>query len=505
MAKIYDFVAKSAAEHREDYLRTLKVGLISRGVPNPNILPGSDEYARADALANELAVISANTIIKVEDVMPDSAEGDDLARIAAVYGLTKQGAAGSVGAVILSSSQSTTVTTGQELIDEEGLRYAVTLGGTYVDGDVIPIAAVDTGERTNRDEGDNLRWTSSPAFADEGALVAPGGLTNGIDEENDEVLRQRLLAYLRNPPKSGNWEYVAELAEASSPSVQKAAVYPAIQGGATFHVAVWAAPTASNKSRVVAGTTLSGTITPYVQGQMPEHAYSVVTSVTDVNADVAFGLILPDAPTAVPPGGGGGWLDGTPWPNIDGTSTFRVRVSSVTNTTNFVVDAVTAPQVGISRIAWLSPYNWTLYTAKVTASTGSSGAYTITIDNPFPGITAGCYIWPNCLNAQAYVDTVLESFAMLGPGEKTTNTSALLRGFRHPKPGTAWPSQLGGFFLRNLTADHEEVEASQYYHRTDGTTTVTGTAGQVTPQVPGSVTDPPKIFVPRHIAFYRVP
>jgi hypothetical protein len=161
--------------------------------------------------------------------------------------------------------------------------------------------------------------------------------------------------------------------------------------------------------------------------------------------------------------------------------------------------------VSVSQIAWLSPYDWKLYTALVTAVSGTSGAYVVTLDKPFPSVATGCYIWPNCQNAQTYADAVLAAFALMGPGEKTSNVSALIRGFRHPRPAAAWPYTLGSHLPNALTKAQSEIGAAQFFHRTDGTTTLTGSSGVVTPQVPASVTDPPKIFRPRHIAFYRIP
>lgn len=505
MATLNTFVTRSSNVIRDAILRVIRVGLIERGVSAPNVTPGSDWYVEAQAIADQLVVVEANGALKADELMPDTATGTALARIAAIFGLSKQPAAGSVGAIVLTSSGATTIATGTQLIDGDGLAYEVTTGGTYSDGDTVPISAIDTGIKTNREAGYYLRWVSTPILASSKAAVATGGLTNGIDEEDDEALRGRLLTLLQNAPGSGNAEHVAEMAEASTSSVQKAFVYPAIQGPATVHAAVTAAPTETNKSREIASATMTGTVSPYVQGHLPEHVYSVITTVADVNADVAFGLSLPEAPTASPPGPGGGWVNGTPWPAPDDSSTFRCTVTAVTSTTQFTVDATTSPTANVSQICWLSPYEWKLYSALVTAVSGTSGAYVVTLDKPFTGIATGCYIWPKCQNAQAYVDAVLAAFALMGPGEKTTNASALVRGFRHPRTAAGWPNTLGPHLLRSISSAQTEVESVQFFHRTDGTTTVTGSSGTVAPQVPASVSDPPNIFVPRHIAFYRIP
>jgi len=505
MAELNTFVVRDSVTIRDAILRTIRSGLIARGVENPNVTPGSDWFVQAQAYANQLVVIEANAVIKADEQMADTATGDSLARICAIFGLSKQAAAGSAGHVVLSSSTATTISTGSQLIDGAGLAYEVVTGGIYNDEDLIPVRAVATGTATNLAAEEVLRWVSTPPFADEKALVANDGLVNGIDEESDDALRERLFSRLQNPPRSGNASHIAEDAEASSPSVQKAFVHPAILGPSSVGVVVTAAPTETNKSRDVDSIILTGTVTPYIKGIYPEHAEINVTTVTNVDADVAFGLILPEAPTASPPGPGGGWFNGSPWPAPDASTSWRCTVTTVTSTTVLIVDALTSPTINVSKICWLSPIEWKLYQALVVNVSGTSGAYTITLDAPFVGIATGDYIWPNCENAQAYVDATLAEFALMGPGEKTANASALIRGFRHPRSAAGWPMTLGGHLTRALTAVGDEVESAQFFHRTDGTTTLTGSAGLVTPQVPAALTDPPKIFRPRYVAFYRVP
>ena len=499
------FVTRDPTEIRDSFCRTMRNGLIERGVANPNVTPSSDWYVLGTAIGLQCAVVEANCAIKSEAQMPDTAVGDELARWAAIFGLSKQAAAGSTGGVVLESSAATTVATGTQLYDDAGLRYEVTIGGVYSDGDTIPIAAISTGTATNHAEDDVLRWVTTPAFADEQALVASGGLVNAADEEDDEALRARVLAYMQNAPRSGDWEHACELAEASTSRVQKAFAYPAIQGPGSYHLAVTAAPTSTNRSRVVEAATVTGTVSPYVLGKMPTHAYGVITATADVNTDVAFSLTLPEAPTASPPGLGGGWKDGSPWPAPDGSATFRCTVTAVTSDLVFTVDATTPPQAGISHIAWLSPSNWRLYRAVVASFTGTSGAYVVTLDAPLTGIATGDYVWPDCVQAETYASAILDAFELMGPGQKSSNASALIRGFRHPPPNTSWPYSLGAHLLRALTNSGEEVSDAGFLHRTDGTTTLTGSSGQVNPQLPAAVTDAPKIFIPRRLAFYRSP
>jgi len=508
MAELLNFIVKDALTIRDDVLRTIKNGLIRRGVATPNVSPGSDWFVLATALGNELAVVGANAIVKADEQMPDSATGDGLSRIADILGLSKQAAAGSVGFVEIVASATSPIPTGQELLDANGLRYRVTIGGNYANGDAVPIEAVDTGAATNKAEGDVLRWKVSPPFCDEKVTVGAGGLVNGIDAEDDEALRARVLAVFQNPPGSGNWEHCAELAEEADARVQKAFVYPAALGPSTVRIAVTAAPTSSSKLRDVATTVLTGTVSPYVKGKLPEHAHIEVTTVQNVECDVAFGLSLPEAPTANPPGPGGGWINGSPWPAIalDGMPPLRAAVTAVASSTQFTVDALTPPNPGITRIAWLSPVDWRLYTALVTSYSGSTGAYVINVDTPFTNIAVGNFIWPECQNARLYCETALAQFALMGPGEVTANASALVRGFRHPIAANGWPMSLAPHLLNALAKEHEELLAAQFFYRAaTGHLAINGSAGQLSPNVPASISDPPLQFVPRNIAFYRSP
>jgi uncharacterized phage protein gp47/JayE len=493
---------------RDNYLRTLRNGLARIDI-DANVTPGSDWYVQGEALANQLVVCEANGILLADRVMPDTTSGDELLRGAATFGITLRSAEGSVGSVVFDTAAvgTTVITEGDRLIDGAGLTFEVATTGPYSDGDSIPIRGVDTGEQTNHDEDDVLRWVSTPTSANEKALVASGGLVDGTDADDEESLRARWISVLQDPPATGNSGHVAVIAEESSSAVQKAFSHPALLGAGTFGVVVVKAPTTTNKSREVAGALMTSTVEPYVDAEMPDHTLAVTTTVEDVNADVAFGLVLPEAPTANPPGPGGGWLNGSPWPAPDASTTWRCTVTGVTSSTVFIVDATTSPTAYVSKISWLSPYDWTLYTSTVVAVSGTSGAYTITIDIPFPSIATGCHIWPACVNAQDYVDAVLTAFALMGPGEKTANSSLLTRAYRRPRPAAGWPYTLGGHLTRAVAdaAPQDEIDSIQFFHRTDGTTTLTGSAGTVTPQLPATTSDPPLIFVPRHISFYRVP
>jgi len=492
------FTIKSQPEIRDDILRTWRNGLIKRGVANPNVSPGSDYYVLATGIANEIAVVEANGGVAIDANMPDSAVGDNLRRWLQLFGGDFRPAGGSAGFVVLSSSSASTVSSGSQLLDGAGLRYQVTQTATYANAALIPVSAVDVGAASNHAAGDVLTWVSPPPFSDPTAVVASLGLTGGSDAEKDEPARSRLLSLFQNPPSSGNWQDVCNFAEASTPAVEKCFVYPAAEGPGSLHYAVTIAATttaatgARAATRQIDATTLANVVAPYVLGLYPEHAGITATGVTNVSTDVSIALSLPSAPQATPAGPGGGWLDGTPWPtNVNADAAFKCTVTAVTSTSVFTVDAPSAPTPNATRIAYLSPTDWTLRTAKVIAVSGSAGAYQITIDTPFVGIANGNFIWPQCQNQQTYVTALLQSFAKMGPGEKTTSVSVLIRGFRHPTSQLSWPYALGAQQLRALTDAGTEVFGASWLYRST-----------TTPAVPGTISSAPNILIPNNIGLY---
>ena len=505
MPNVNTFFVKDPSTTRDDILRTVKNGLIAAGTPNPQIGPGSDAYIWATALANELAVANANVTIKGDAQMPDSATGSDvnqiadLARIMNIFGLSPNGATTSFGQLIFAASQSASILQNAQLLDSAGKRYQVSVGGVYAIGAPIPISSIDTGSATNHVAGDTLRWVSAPAYSAPTALVAVGGLTGGGDAETAEPARSRLLNYLQNPPGGGNWAQLAMFAQSASPVVQQAFVYPAVNGPSTVHIAVVGYVSTTSKNRSIDPVILSNIVVPTVQGQIPEYVESVVTSVINVPTDVSIGLTLPASPASVPAGPGGGWIDGSPWPAISGTGYIAAGVTAVTSTTVITISAPTPPTANVAHIAYVSPTNWTLYTAKVLGYTGS-GPYVCTLDTPWPNIAAdlalggiGPMVFPAAVNTQNYVTALLNQMALMGPGEKTSNTGVLSRGYRHPLPSLSYPYTVGPATLKAISNAGTEVLNTSLY-----------VASTVTPAVPGSVASPPNILVPRHVGFYPI-
>jgi uncharacterized phage protein gp47/JayE len=489
----------------QSILRTLVADFARQGVP-VNVEIGSDYYRLAYAIARQLAVNEANTVVSVDDFMPDSAALDALTRWMAIVGMAPRAAFGASGYVTITCSAptpiagSTTPGQGDQLVDDLNQVYQVIQGGTYSNGQPVPVQALSTGSSTEHVNGDTLTWIIAPPNCSPSVTVGTtggeDGLSNGGDAEDVETARARFLRRLANPMGGGNAAQVCEVAEKAWAGVQAGFCYPAAGGPASYHVAVVGYATnlaASNaRNRDIAAAILTGTITPYILGQLGEGSKIVVTTVANVQASIAIGLSLPAAPNAQPPGPGGGWLDAQPWPyNFNGAGSFKCNITSVTSTTQITCDAPSPPTAGVSRIAYLDPNTWKIFNATVISFTGSPGAYALTLSAPLVNVQSPGYIWPQCVNQQVYANAVLSAFASLGPGEKTASAGLLPRAFRKPLPSSSYPSSLGAAFLKALTSSGPEVSSAIWLYQS-----------ATTPALPGTVSDPPNIFVPYLIGFY---
>ena len=502
------FVAPTADQIRDNYLRAIKAGLIARGVLTPNVNAGSDDYIRGQAIGNEVEVVSYNTVLSADQLMPDTATGKNLVRIMAIYGLAPRPAEPSFGSIVFSTATAQGIVTGAQLLDPNGNIFVVTTGGVYNNGDLIPVESSGVGAATNLPAGTSLKWVSPPAYAQPTALLATGGASGGTDAESDDDARTRLLTLIQDAPGSGDDAQVAAFAEQGSGSVQKAFVYPAANGPGTEHVAVAGFASASaSKSRAVTSTVLSAAASSTI-GQLPTYTECVVTATADQQADVAFLLTMPAATSASPPGDGTGFIDANPFPSVTGATTQRMRVHAADLTptsTQFSVESMRAPTPGQS-ICWVDRDTFTLHTAKITTvgttyaspSGGTPGRYGVTIDTPFVSTVGsipadGDYIFPSALSGANYLAAILDRFAALGPYEKQLAAGLQPRCLRQPRYFKSWPYSLTDLFLRALEDAGEEVLTAAWGYQNGGTTN---------PSLPTSITSAPFFFVPRQIAWY---
>lgn len=284
------------------------------------------------------------------------------------------------------------------------------------------------------------------------------------------------------------------------------------------------------------GTNLAND-TSSIYGQLPaiiaNQYASVVTTVNNYPTDYVFGFNLP-YPIGNPVNGlGGGWINNyqQTWP-VPSPATLNgntAPVISVISATQIVVQAYSVttgadstydPIPGLTCINWIdrsgaNNNGWKVIQATVLAFSKAlvdthTFRYTLTLDTPLVcGITsagqtdyygntmvaANDLIFPASVNAQNYINTIMGSYARLGPGQVVQSSSLLtqLGANRQPSAGSIYSPILSSQFLQDLTTNNQEIyNVQKLYNSTDSLT------------VPNNppVSNPPTIFIPQNIAWY---
>lgn len=486
-------------------LADLELGAIDYGVTAPPIEPGSDWYALATAEANLHGITAQNIRLADADITPVTAIGDKLEEWRLSVGTTEVRPTGSRGRVIVETTGSASVTEGEQLTHANGNRYEVL--ETYIgvqNNDEIEVQAVDTGEETNLDPGEVLSFIGTIVNVRKQVTVSTTEpLQGGLSTESDERKRARILNDLQTQPGGGNWGHLRKLALESSPAVQQAYVYPALGGPSSAKVVVTQAfnPKIRDFTRSPSDTLVEIVRQAIHVGTAEEKgAPDMMEIVVQGVADQTFSMSLKvDIPDSVLSGGdGSGWLDSTPWPDLDGDT--YVAVSSVTDSKTIVVNALTstAPVAGQTRIVWWSPTDQAFVRRLVVSQSGSSGAWTLGLDQPLAAsdgtlVAAGDFISPAAANSDAYGKTWREVLETIGVGENTSDSNRTPRASRHPYTDTQDSPNLNASQTRKFQNAHEEIQDISYSYREK-----TG------PDVPAAVSTAPNVLVLDNFGIYQL-
>jgi hypothetical protein len=539
---VSSFVIPSAETILQGLLSHYKALAAANGYPNISADPNSEVYIRFSAVSQQLAVMYNIMQQQMDARMVDTATGDDLDRVLNQYGLVRKAATSAEGFFQFITAAPQTLNSGMTLTGQNSLTYMVSVSGVYANGQNVPVIAVDQGQNTDLGIGATLTWVSPPPLSQNTVPVSVA-LTGGSDLETDAQARARLYATIQNPPGSGNFQQLINMASSVDPIVEAGFVYSNFNGAGTQLIALagyqsdgyyigrdvphltsdntslngGSSPynslsqnygnNLSNDTSVIYGQVAAGVSNPYA---------TFVTTINNTPADAAFLLTLPFPIGSPVNGTGGGWLNfqGTTWPNPDGTFVSNnCQVTAVTSSTVITVqaastsNATTVPVPGLTLIQWINRSGiagngWQVVQAKVLAATdNANNTWTITLDTPLTcgssdyygntQVAVGDYIFPASINAQNYLDTVMGSFAALGPGQVTSVLGLLQIGAnRQPAASSNYPPYVSSQFLQNLTAINSEVFSAQFLYNS---------TGQSAPPVAA----PPQIWIPRHLAFYN--
>lgn len=496
------YVPASAEEIRDAWLTDYRLMMIQAGVANPAVQPGSEAFIRATAIANTVLGLYANIEISADDTSELTATGTALDAIRESLGLLDVGAAGASGKLLVGVVGASAVlfADGTEFVLPNGLRGSVFGSQSKSNGQSLDVKMIDTGEDSNATAGTKVRWISPPLNVLAEAEVDVDGLTGGTDPESDERKRERILNRRRNLPAGGNWSHLVELSEASTGSVQKCFVYPALGGPGSAKVVVTKSANLKTDTWDLSrelGTASVAVVENAIFAEAPQPAELVIQSAQELDTGVALSLTLPAQNS---PGGKAiGWINSAPFPALVGGDAGKVTITNVTTdkkTITISAQTTTAPIDDETKISWWCADSGEVVTAIVDSHSGASGAWVLNLDKPLTsgifGATTGDYVSPGAHNIQAYANTWCGEMNKLGPGENTADQSRLPRARRHPYSESGWSAELTARQITNLMNAHSEITDAEYSLITPSSVTV-----------PGSIDSAPYVRRLTHFAIYK--
>lgn len=140
----------------------------------------------------------------VRQLFADTSEREQLLRQAATYGITPVPAEFATGNVTATGVDGSVIPVDTVLRLDAATAYRVTTGATIASGTAtLAVEAALAGAAGNLPAGTALTFETQIAGVNATATVATGGITDGVDEEGTEEVRDRLLLRLQEPPEGG--------------------------------------------------------------------------------------------------------------------------------------------------------------------------------------------------------------------------------------------------------------------------------------------------------------
>lgn len=198
------------------------------------LVPNSVARVLADAMAGLAYLVLLYIDWLSKQFLPDTAEAEWLDRHASIWIGGREAATYASGSAAFTGIVGTVIPSGTELISEAGNLYQTTeqisVGNV---GTTAPVVALIGGAAGNLDEGSILSLVTAISGVDGQATVVE--VTGGVDAEDDDSLRDRVLARIRKPPMGGDADdYVAWARQ--FPGVTRAWCSPLEQGVGTVTV-----------------------------------------------------------------------------------------------------------------------------------------------------------------------------------------------------------------------------------------------------------------------------
>ncbi len=172
-----------------------------------------------------------------QNLMYDTADAEHLVRHATIFDVLQKERTVATGQFQVTGVNGTGITIGTVVQRQDGVECVTTAAPVWVGTTAtLAISAAVAGAAGNADMGTTLTFpTPILNVATQGVVTGTDGLSGGVDDEDPEDLRTRLLARIRNPPQGGcQTDYEAWAKEVSG--VTRAWVYPSWNGPGTVGV-----------------------------------------------------------------------------------------------------------------------------------------------------------------------------------------------------------------------------------------------------------------------------
>ncbi len=207
-------------------------------------LPGADSRLRRSAVG-VLATTHAGAVhglygfldYLARQILPDTAEAAELERHASIWGVSRKPATLSAGSATATGVNGSIIPAGAVLQRAGGLEYVTQAEATIAAGvATLSLASSAAGVATVASAGAKLTFVSPVAGVAAQVVVAGDGLTGGAEAESDALLRERLLARIRQAPEGGALhDYKAWTLQVAE--VTRVWVFPGWMGAGTVGIA----------------------------------------------------------------------------------------------------------------------------------------------------------------------------------------------------------------------------------------------------------------------------
>jgi hypothetical protein len=179
------------------------------------------------------------------------------------------------------------------------------------------------------------------------------------------------------------------------------------------------------------------------------------------------------------------------------------------------------PTAGLTKIQWVNRSDaqdtgWSVITATILAAVDNGNdTWNVVLDTPLvftngvydfygnSGVAVGDIIFPAATNTQAYLDNVMQQFALLGPAQCTNILGFISLGAqRYPSSNTQFAVTLGVQLEKSLVANNQEVYQANVTQQTIPAASPNDNTAYNTGYVSPPQTAPPNILIPQNIGFY---